>query len=111
METQATFSHLRRSPRKFRLIVDQVRGKKVDAALDLLKFSKKGGSGNVSKLIRSALANASQKQGVNVDTLFVKKIFVNVGPTLKRFNPRARGSADRILKRTSHMTVVLEERI
>lgn len=111
MEIEATFTHLRRGPRKLRLIVDQVRGKKVQAALDLLKFDKKGGSIDVSKLIRSALANAGGKQGVNVDTLFVKKIFVNPGPTLKRFSPRARGSADRILKRSSHMTVVLDERI
>ncbi len=111
MESKATFKYLRRGPRKFRLVVDQVRGKTVQEALDILKFERKAGGIDVSKLIRSAVANASQKPGMNVDALYVKKIVVDQGPTLKRFMPRARGSADRVLKSMSHITVVLDERI
>jgi len=111
MEVKATFKFIRRGPRKIRPIVDVVRGKPVQAALDYLKFERKVGALDVSKLIRSAVANASQKPGVNVDTLYIKKIMVDQGPTLKRFSPRARGSADRILKTMSHITVVLDEKI
>ncbi len=107
---RAKLSHLRVSPRKVRLVCDLVRGKKVQEAIDLLRFTKRGCSKNVMKLIQSALANANNKSGVDVDKLHVNTLFVDQGPTLKRSLPRARGSASPILKRTSHVTVVLAEK-
>lgn len=111
MEVTAKFKFIRRGPRKLRLVVDQVRGKPVQEALDLLKFDTKNGALEVSKLIRSAVANASQKGGVKLNSLYVKKIMVDQGAIMKRFTPRARGSASAIQKKMSHITVVLEERI
>lgn len=111
MEVKAISKFIRRGPRKIRPIADIVRGKMVQAALDYLKFERKVGAIDITKLIRSAVANASQKPGVNVDTLYVKTIMVDQGPTLKRFSPRARGSADKILKPMSHITVILDEKI
>lgn len=111
MEIAATFKHIRRGPRKLRAVVDMVRGKAVQEALDVLKFGKRAGCLDVSKIIRSALSQASVKPGVNVDTLYIKKIFVDQGTILKRFMPRAKGSADQIMKKMSHLTVVLDEKI
>lgn len=111
MEVKASSKFIRRGPRKIRSIVDQVRGKSVQAALDYLKFERKVGALEVSKLIRSALANAAQKPGLNLDLLYVKTIAVDQGPSLKRFSPRARGSADQILKPMSHISVILDEKI
>lgn len=102
---------MRVGPRKLRRLVDLVRGKPVSGALDLLKFQKQPQAANVGKLIRSALANAGQKGGINLEGLVVKGIQVNQGPVMKRFMPRARGSASRILKKMSHMTVVLGEKM
>lgn len=111
MESKATFKYVRRGPRKVRRVADLVRGRDVQAALDLLKFEKRGPARDVEKLIRSALASASTKGGVRVDSLYVKKIMVHQGPILKRWMSRARGAASQIHKKMSHMTVILDERI
>jgi large subunit ribosomal protein L22 len=97
------------APRKARYVADLIRGKKVEDALDVLAFSPRKASRLISKLIKSAIANAGQNESIDVDTLFIKKIFVDGGPTLKRFRPRAMGRATTIRKRTSHITVVLDE--
>ncbi|MDO8956409.1 MAG: 50S ribosomal protein L22 [Deltaproteobacteria bacterium] len=109
METQAIAKHLRVSPRKVRLSADLVRGKRVEEALNILSFTPKTGAKVVSKVVRSALANARQNKSIDVDTLLIKTIFVNQGPTLKRFRPMPRGRAGKIRKRTCHITVVLSE--
>lgn len=97
------------SPTKVRLVADSVRGKQVQVAVDSLKFADRAAAKPVYKLILSAINNADQKGGIDIDTLFIKKISVDPGPTLKRWRPRARGRADRIIKRTSHVTVILDE--
>jgi len=110
METQAVSKYLRLSPRKVRLSADLIRGKQVEEALNLLSHTPKSGAKVLSKVVRSALANAGQNKSIDVDTLFIKTIFVNQGPTLKRFRARPMGRASRIRKRTCHITVVLSER-
>jgi len=110
METQAVAKYLRLSPRKVRLSADLIRGKQVEEALNLLSHTPKSGAKVLSKVVRSALANAGQNRSIDVDTLFIKTIFVNQGPTLKRFRARPMGRAARIRKRTCHITVVLSER-
>jgi large subunit ribosomal protein L22 len=110
MEARAVARYIRVSPRKVRLVMDEVRGKRVGEALNALTFSTQKGAYLLGKLIRSAVANAEQKAGVDVDALYIKEIFADEGPTLKRFQPRALGRATRIRKRTSHLTVVLEEK-
>jgi large subunit ribosomal protein L22 len=109
MESKAIGKYIRISPTKARLVAELIRGKPVDEALTLLKFVPKKGARVVSKVLRSALANAEQNSSIDVDTLYVKKIFVDGGPTLKRWRPRAMGRANRILKRSSHITVILDE--
>jgi large subunit ribosomal protein L22 len=109
METSAVAKFVRISPRKIRLIMDQVRGKRVDEALNMLSFAPQKGAPILKKLINSAIANAEQNSEVDVDALFVKRVYADEGPTLKRFRPRAQGRATRIRKRSSHMTVVLDE--
>lgn len=109
MEARAVARYLRMSPRKVRLSADLVRGKKAEEALNILAHTPKGGAKLVAKVIRSALANAQQNKAIDVDTLYVKTIFVNQGPTLKRLRARAMGRAARIRKRTCHLTVVLSE--
>lgn len=111
MESSATFKYVRTGPRKLRLVADHVRGRKVQTAIDILKFSTKRAALDLGKLIRSAVSNANQKGGGRVESLYVKKIYVNQGPILKRFMPRAKGSASPIQKKMSHVTVVLEEKI
>ncbi len=111
MAVRATAKYLRVSPRKGRLLADLVRGMDVEEALNQLKFNQKQAAGLMAKVISSALANANQKPGTNVDKLYVREVFVDGGPTLKRFMTRAMGRASRINKRTCHMTVVLDERI
>jgi len=110
VEVQAKARFIRISPRKARLGADIVRGKNVQKALTDLAFSPRAGSRIISKLLKSALANADQMGSIDLDGLFVKRIFVDGGPTLKRFRPRAMGRATRIRKRTSHITVVLDEK-
>ena len=109
MEATAKLSFVRLSPQKARLVVDMVRGKRVQEALNILKFSPQRAAEIVSKLVSSAVANAEQKGVNDVDRLFVKTIFVDQGPVLRRFMPKGRGSASRIRKPTSHITVVLGE--
>jgi large subunit ribosomal protein L22 len=109
MEATAKLSFVRLSPQKARLVIDLVRGKRVQEALNILKFSPQRAAEIVAKLVGSAVANAEQKGVGDVDRLFVKTIFVDQGPVLRRFMPKGRGSASRIRKPTSHITVVLGE--
>ncbi|KKR13268.1 MAG: 50S ribosomal protein L22 [Candidatus Falkowbacteria bacterium GW2011_GWA2_39_24] len=109
MEVKASAKYIRISPRKVRLVVDLVRGQKLPAALNQLQFSPKGASLPVSKLIKSAQANAVNNFELQADNLFVKEIKVDEGPTLKRWMPRAHGRATPLRKRTSHISVVLGE--
>lgn len=110
METQAITRFSRISPRKMRLVVDQIRGKGVEEALNILKFVPKRSAAIVAKTLRSAVANAEATQSVDVDRLFVKKVVVDEGGMWKRFMPRAMGRATRIRKRLSHVTVVIDEK-
>ena len=110
MESSAVAKYVRVSPQKVRLVMDQVRGKRVEDALNMLKFAPQKGAGLLLKLINSAVANAQQSSEVDVDKLYIKKIFADEGPMLKRIIPRASGRATRILKRTSHLTVVLNDK-
>ncbi len=110
MEVKAIAKYIRASPRKFRLLVKEMKGKKVEEALNLLAFAPQKGAPILRKLINSAVANASQYPDIDVDNLFIKHIFADEGPTLKRFRPRAMGRATRIRKRTSHLTVILNEK-
>ncbi len=109
MEAKAVAKYVRISPQKVRLIMDEVRGRKVDEALKLLSFSPQKGARLLKKLIDSAVANAEANSEIDVDNLFIKKVFADEGPTMKRFRPRAMGRATRIRKRTSHLTVILDE--
>lgn len=106
----ASLRHLRMAPRKVRLIVDVIRGKAVEEALNILTFSPKRAAKPVAKLLQSAVANADQKGTTDVDRLFVKAATVDEGSTWRRWMPRAHGRATRIRKRTSHVTVELGER-
>jgi large subunit ribosomal protein L22 len=110
MEARAKLRYVRLSPQKTRLVVDMVRGKRIQEALNILKFSPQKAADVVSKLVSSAVANAEQQGGSDVDRLFVKAISVDQGPVLKRFLPRAQGRATKIRKPTSHITVVLDEK-
>ena len=105
MQTQAVLKFVRLSPQKARLVADLVRGKKVDEALNILKFSNKKAAKVLKKVLDSAIANAENNAGADVDELKVKEIFIDEGPVMKRIMPRAKGSADRIKKRTSHVTI------
>ncbi|MDL1955959.1 MAG: 50S ribosomal protein L22 [Candidatus Desulfofervidus auxilii] len=109
MEAKAVARYVRIAPRKVRLVIDLVRGKKVDEALAILQFTPKRASRVVMKLIKSAVANAEQNPDVDIDNLYIKRIYADEGPTLKRIRPRAFGRAYLIRKRTSHITVILDE--
>ena len=108
METQAKLRNVRLSARKARLVVDMVRGKGIQEAMNILQFSPQKTAPILSKLLKSAVANAEQKGVSDVDQLFLKTVTVDQGPVLKRFLPRAQGRASRIRKPTSHITVVLD---
>ncbi|APG27692.1 50S ribosomal protein L22 [Syntrophotalea acetylenivorans] len=110
MEARAKLKYARLSPQKTRLVVDMVRGKGVQEALNILKFSPQKAADIVASVVSSAVANAEQKGVADVDRLMVKTIFVDQGPVLKRFMPRAQGRATKIRKPTSHITVVLDEK-
>jgi large subunit ribosomal protein L22 len=110
MESSAKLSFARLSPRKTRLVVDMVRGKGIQTALNTLRFSPQPSAKLVSKLLSSAVANAEQKGVADVDRLYVKTIYVDGGTALKRFVPRAMGRASKIRKPTSHICVVLAEK-
>ena len=110
MEAHATSRFVRLTAQKARLVVGLIRGKKVESAIALLEYTPKRGARTVLKTLRSAVANAEATQNVDVDTLYVKRAFVDEGPTAKRFLPRAHGRATKIFKRTSHITVVVDAR-
>ncbi len=109
MKVKAIAKYIRVSPRKIRLLMREMKGKKVEEALNLLAFAPQRGAPILRKLINSAVANAKQYPDTDVDNLLIKHIFADEGPTLKRFRPRAMGRAARIRKRTSHLTVILDE--
>ena len=109
MEARAIARHIRISPQKARLVIDLVRGKSVDDALSILDATRKKAAEIVAKAVRSAVANAEDTQNVDVDRLYIKKAFVDEGSTWGRWRPRAQGRATMILKRTSHITVIVDE--
>lgn len=109
MEVAATLKGARLSAQKARLVCDQIRGKAVEDALNILTFSNKKAAEIVKKILESAIANAEHNEGADVDELKVSTVFVNEAVTLKRIRPRAKGRADRIFKRTCHITVKVAE--
>ena len=109
MQAVAKHRYARISAQKGRLVADQIRGLPVEQALDLLVFSKKKGADLMKKVLDSAIANAENNEGADIDELKVKAVFVDEGPTLKRIRARAKGRASRILKRTSHITVTVAD--
>ena len=110
MEAKAHLKYVRISPRKVQIVLDLIRGKDTDMAMAILKNTNKAASELLIKLLGSAVANAVNNFGMDETKLYVSECFVCPGPTLKRIMPRAKGSADRILKRTSHITIVVKER-
>lgn len=110
MASKAILRHVRMSPVKVRRVANLVRGKSVDEAQRLLAASRQRAGGVLAKVIKSAAANAENNEQLDRESLYISEIQVNEGPTWKRYLPRARGRADRILKRTSHITVVVDER-
>ncbi len=108
METKAQAKYIRIAPRKVQVIIPSIKGRKVEEALSLLQFIPRKGARILKKVLHSAVANAQQNK-VDIDTLIVKRILIDSGPTLKRFMPRAMGRATPILKRTSHITIFLDE--
>ena len=111
MEVSAKLGSIRVTPRKIGIVADEIRGKGINEALNYLRFSpRKRVAQALSTLLKSAVANADQKGTIDVDKLVVKTVLVGQGPTLKRFRPRAKGSAFRILKRTSKIAVTLAEK-
>ena len=110
MEVQARLRFVRIAPRKARLVADLIRGKGSEEALNILTFTKKAAAKIIIKLLKSAVANATQKKTIDIDRLYVKQITVDQGPTMKRYQPRALGRATMIRKRTSHINIVLDEK-
>ncbi|MEY8562038.1 50S ribosomal protein L22 [Eggerthellaceae bacterium 3-80] len=110
MEAKAVTRHVRVSPRKARIVIDQIRGKSVPQAREILQFTNRAVAEVVEKTLNSAVANAENQHHVRPETLVVKTAFADEGPTLKRIRPRAKGSASRIRKRTSHITIIVAPR-
>ena len=110
MEVAAKLKHARISPQKCRLVADQVRGLPVERALEVLSFSTKKAAGMIKKVLESAVANAEHNEGADIDELKVKTIFIDQGPTMRRWRPRAKGRVNHIIKRTSHITVMVGEK-
>ena len=110
MESKAVAKFVRITPRKVRIVLDLIRGKNVAEAFAILKFTPKAGADVVEKVLRSAVANAENNFDMDVDKLFIKTAFADQGPTLKRIHQRSRGQAFKILKRTSHVTIVVDEK-
>ena len=111
MEAKAHLKYVRISPRKVKIVLDLIRGKDTDTAMAILKNTNKIASEHLIKLLKSAVANAEHNFNMDSGNLYVSECFVCPGPTLERIMPRAQGRADRILKRTSHVTMVLKERV
>lgn len=109
MEAKAVAKYMRISARKVRLVAENIKGKPVEEAMNILKFTPKKGADMLNKVLYSAVSNAEQMPGVDVDALLVDNVIINEGPTWKRIQPRAMGRAYRIRKRTSHITVVVKE--
>ncbi len=109
MEVRAVTKYVRLSPQKCRLVVDQIRSKRVGRALEILQFSNKKAAQPVRKTLESAIANAEHNEGADIDELRVKRAMVDEGPVLKRWRPRAKGRATPIMKRTCHITVVVDD--
>lgn len=109
LEAKAVLKYARISSRKVKIVADLIRGKQVDEALAIIKFTPKASSELLEKLLKSAIANAENNHGMNRGNLIVSEIYANQGPTLKRIRPAAKGSAVRIRKRTSHVTIKLTE--
>ena len=109
MRAEAKLKYARISAQKARLVADQIRGQPVELALNTLAFSTKKGAGMIKKVLESAIANAEHNAGADIDVLRVESIQVNEGPTMKRIMPRAKGRANRIMKRTSHITLTVAE--
>lgn len=109
-EARATLKFARISSRKVKIVADLIRGKDVDEALAIMKFTPKASSEVLEKLLKSAIANAENNHDMKHENLYVAEIYANQGPTLKRIRPAAKGSAVRIRKRTSHITIVLKEK-
>ncbi|WP_153125756.1 50S ribosomal protein L22 [Peribacillus tepidiphilus] len=110
MQAKAVARTVRIAPRKVRLVVDLIRGKQVGEAIAILRHTPKSASPVVEKVLKSAMANAEHNYEMDINNLVVKEAYVNEGPTLKRFRPRAMGRASAINKRTSHITIVLSEK-
>ncbi|MDT3428555.1 large subunit ribosomal protein L22 [Paenibacillus forsythiae] len=110
MQAKAHARSVRISARKAKLVVDLIRGKQVGEAIAILRHTPKSASPVVEKLLNSAIANAEHNYSMDVNSLFISEVFVNQGPTMKRFRPRAMGRASRINKRTSHITLVVSEK-
>jgi large subunit ribosomal protein L22 len=110
MQARAVAKYVRISPRKVRQVVNLIRGKKISDAFAILQFTPNGSTSDVAKVLKSAVANAGHNYDMNVDDLIITEICVDQGPTLKRIKPRAMGRADKIRKRTSHITVVVGEK-
>ena len=110
VEAKATLRYARISARKVKIVADLIRGKNVDEAMAILEFTPKAGAEVLIKLLKSAIANAENNHDMKHENLYVAEIYANQGPTLKRIRPAAKGSAVRIRKRTSHITIVLKER-
>lgn len=110
MEAKAVAKFIRISPRKARQVIDLIRGKSVGEAYAILKFTPNKGAAIIENVLKSAVANAEHNYDMNVDNLYVSQAFVDQGPSLKRFKPRAMGRADGIRKRTSHITVMVSEK-
>ena len=106
----ATLKYARISSRKVKIVADLIRGKSAEEALAIVKFTPKASSAIIEKLLKSAIANAENNHGMKSNKLYVDQIYANQGPTLRRIRPAAKGSAVRIRKRTSHITIVLKER-
>ena len=109
-QVRATAKYVRMAPRKVRMVVDQIRNKSVEQALEALQFSTRAPAEPVAKVVRSAVANAENNNNLRADNLVIAAAYVDEGPTLKRIRPRAKGSASRINKRTSHITVIVAPR-
>lgn len=110
MQTFAKLKHARLSAQKGRLVADQVRGKRVEEALSILQFSDKKGAAIIKKVLESAIANAENNEGADIDELRVAAITVDQGPSMKRIRARAKGRAARIVKRTSHITLTVADK-
>ncbi|OGP55295.1 MAG: 50S ribosomal protein L22 [Deltaproteobacteria bacterium RBG_13_52_11b] len=110
MEVRAKLRFVRMGPRKARLVADLIRGKGSEEAVNILRFTQKAAAKIISKLLKSAIANATQKKSIDIDRLYVKQITVDQGPMMKRFMPRALGRATTIRKKTSHIQIVLDEK-